>query len=166
LDSANITQDFHPLSNEEFDDIDHEYKLSIFKNRRIGRILNASVIEIDGALYKIFVMNDEFKNMKIGINFTGLLKNNFIKPNLIKIKCENIRTQVHNNMYTNDIELLQWDSYKAQNHHYFHEFETRIFIPLLTTTLTELKFYITDEYDEILNLETGLPTILSVTFKK
>jgi len=166
LDSADFHQDKSVLSKEEYENITHEYKNTIFKNQDSARLLNKSRIDISGAFYTIFVINDEFKNLKMTMNYEGILENNYIKPNLIKIKCFNIRKQVYNSIYTNDIEVFQWNSYKAQNNHYFHEFENRVFIPLLSPTLNNLKFSITNEYDEPLELETGHPTILSVTLKK
>jgi len=147
-----------------FNDTINTFKSSIFKNRDAARTLQNSSLSLDNSSYKIFIINDEFTNLCLSVNKYLTRKN--IIPRLIKIKCPNIRKQLHNNEYTNDIEVIKPNFSKKSNGHYFHHLERPIFISLLTNTLNSLKFIITNEYDEPLNLLTGAPTILSVAFKK
>jgi hypothetical protein len=50
--------------------------------------------------------------------------------------------------------------------HYFHEFENPLYVPLLNTTLRDLTFELTDEYNDRVNLSEGIATLLQISFKR
>lgn len=135
----------------------------LFRNLTNARDLNNSFLRIGSHNYKMFVLNEEF--LSLNIEFKKYMKGFLAIPNLIKIKCDNIRNQVFNNTHSNDIELIR-PNFDNEGSHYFHEFEKPVFIPLLNSNLDNLTFHLTDEYNEQLTLSTGLPTILSITLKK
>ncbi len=135
----------------------------LFPSAVSARNLNNSTIHIGVHNYKMFVLNHEFTTLNL--EFKGFMGGYLAIPNVIKIKCDSIRYQVFNNSYSNDLEVMK-PVFEENDMHYFHEFEKPIFIPLLTSTLSDLKFELTDEYNERLHLTAGLPTVLSVTLKK
>ncbi len=132
---------------------------SIEKARRV----NGNTQSFSSHNYQIFVFNVEFNSLTLEIK--KFMRITLAIPNLVKIKCNNIRSQVFNNTYSNDIEVIK-PVFEENGSHYFHEFENPVFVPLLNSCLSDLNFELTNEYDEQLNLSTGLPTIVSATFKK
>lgn len=83
----------------------------------------------------------------------------------MKIKCDNIRAQFFNNTHSKDIEVIK-PNFVDINSHYFHEFTNPIYVPLLNTTLRDLTFELTDEFDHKLKLDEGIATILQLSFKR
>jgi len=108
-------------------------------------------------------MNEE--HTSINIDFKGFTENFLSIPNIIKIKCDNIRAQIFNNSHSKDIEVVK-PRFKNFEDHYFHEFENPIYVRLLNTALRDLTFELTDEYDNQLNLKEGIPTLLQLSFKR
>lgn len=157
-DRLTITQNFKPVD-QNF----RERPKRLFNSVISARNLNNNIVNTGSHNYKLFVFNIEYKSLTL--EFKKFMNGYLAIPNLIKIKCQNIRSQVFNNTYSQDIELVK-PEFNEKGEHYFHEFETPLFIPLLNTNLNSLKFQLTDEYDEQLSLSTGLPTILSATFMK
>jgi len=86
------------------------------------------------------------------------------KPKLLKLKCFNVRNQMLANTHTNDVEIFE--CFTQSNDYYFHEFEKTVFIPLLASNLSHLKFMITDKDDNVITINSQHPTVLSVSFKK
>jgi len=162
VDRCTITQDtsFKNL-NTYIRPVNTPYEL--FRNYQNARDLNKTYLTIGQHKYKLFVINDEFRHLNIEFekSLIGLGK----IPDLIKIKCDNIRSQVYNNTHSNDLNLIK-PKFDDKGSHYFHEFENPLFIPLLNTNIYSLTFQLTDGNDKQLNLATGLPTILAVTFQK
>lgn len=142
-------------------------KTILFPNIEKARELNGNLLSFgpgnSSHKYFMFVFNVEFKSLTLEIK--KFVSHAIAIPNLIKIKCDNIRNQVFNNTHSNDIEVIK-PVFENNGSHYFHDFENPVFVPLLTTRLSDLNFKLTDEYDDGLILSTGLPTILSATFKK
>jgi len=161
LSLCNITQ---TQDSSGLNDAPESFQHSIFKNRYSSRTLHSSVISIKNSQYKIFILNDEFTDLAVEVDKFITRKLN--SPSLIKIKCSNIKKQIHNNECTNDFEIIKPIYSRNPGSHYFHKFEIPIFIPLLTNTLNTLKFDITNEFDEPLDLHAGAPTVLSMTFAK
>lgn len=128
-----------------------------------ARLINGNTLVLNNTLYKVFVLNQEFT--KLYIDFTSYIEKQLFTPNIIKIKCDNIRSQIFNNQHSNDIEVIKPIFSKTENHH-FHEFENPIYVPLLNTRLRDLTFQLTDEYNNQLVLSEGLPTLLQVSFKR
>ncbi len=135
----------------------------LFQNLINARELNNTYLRIGSHNYKLLVINKEYK--AIIIEFKKFMDGFLTIPNMIKIQCENIRSQVFNNTHSNDIEIIK-PNFDLKGSHYFQEFKKPLFVPLLNSDLSNLTFTLTNEYDEQLRLSTGLPTILSVTFKK
>lgn len=139
----------------------------LFRNIQHARELNDDTVNFslgEGSHnYHLFVFNEEHKSLTLEIK--KFMQHDIAVPNLIKIKCGNIRSQVFNNTHSNDIDVIK-PVFDVKGSHYFHEFENPVFVPLLNSRLSDLNFELTDEYDEQLILKTGLPTIISATFKK
>lgn len=128
-----------------------------------AQFLNNSDIILSNTPYKIFILNHEFVNLNI--DFKKFEENFLSIPNLIKIKCDNIRAQIFNDHHSKDIEVIK-PRFHDKLSHYFHEFEDPIFLPLLNTRLRDLTFELTDEYNNRLMLDEGIPTLLQLSFKK
>ena len=160
---SEITQDtnFTPYTNVIEETAPEE--LNLFYNLINARVLNNSSVILDNTTYKLLVLNKEFT--KININFKQFSENYLSAPNIIKIKCENIVSQIYNNQRSKDIEVIKPRFYDKSSH-YFHEFENPVFVPLLNTRLRDLTFELTDEYDNRLMLSEGLPTLLQLSFKR
>ncbi len=135
----------------------------LFKNLTNARFLNTSSVILNNTTYKIFILNKEY--LKINVDFKNFTENYLFTPNIIKIKCDNIRSQIFNNRHSKDIEVIK-PRFGDKQSHYFHEFENPIYVPLLNTRLRDLTFELTDEYDDRLMLSEGLPTLLQLTFKR
>lgn len=146
----------------ETNTIDNDESI-LFPNDISARLINRSTVIMNNISYIIFILNKEHVSIKI--DFTTF-KDNFLSiPNLIKIKCDNIRSQIFNNSHSKDIEVIK-PSFQNFDNHYFHEFENPIYVKLLNTSLKDLTFELTDEYDNRLNLRDGIPTVLQVSFKR
>lgn len=160
-DKSIITQDTNFIVETNSIDLSEEYRL--FYNSVNARGLNGSFITLNNTSYKILILNTEF--IRINIDFKKFSENYLSVPNVIKIKCDNIRSQFFNNHHSKDIEVIK-PRFSDKQSHYFHEFENPIYIPLLNTRLRDLNFELTDEHDNQLLLSEGLPTLLQLSFKR
>jgi len=162
FDKSNISQNIKYIrdTNEIMDTSDVNY---LFDNDVNARDLNKSSIIINNTTYVIFVMNREF--LSINLDFEKFSENYLSIPNVVKIKCDNIRSQIFNNSHSKDIEVIK-PQFGNQMGHYFHEFENPIYVPLLNTTLRDLTFELTDEYNDRIKLSEGIATLLQVSFKR
>lgn len=160
-DKSNITQTIkYQTDNNQIDISEDNY---LFDNDTNARLINKSSIIMNNTTYVVFVMNREF--LTINLDFQRFSENYLSTPNLIKIKCDNIRTQVFNNTHSKDIEIIK-PKFAYDMGHYFHEFENPIYVPLLNTTLRELSFELTDEHNDRLKLAEGIATLLQINFKR
>lgn len=135
----------------------------LFSSITNARLVNKSIIIMNNISYVILIINKE--HISLNIDFTRFKENFLSIPNLIKIKCDNIRTQIFNNTHSKDIETFK-PSFQNIDNHYFHEFENPTYVKLLNTSLRDLTFELTDEYDNRLNLRDGISTVLQVSFKR
>jgi len=161
FDKSNITQNIKYVRySNEIDLGDENY---LFDNDVNARDINRSSIIINNTSYVLFVMNREF--LSINLDFQKFSENYLSKPNLVKVKCDNIRSQIFNNSHSKDIEVIK-PKFEKEMGHYFHEFENPIYVPLLNTTLRDLTFELTDEYDDRIKLSEGIATLLQISFKR
>ena len=160
FDKSVITQNIKPFQETNEIIIDESI---LFSNNMQGRNLNRTSITMNNVTYIILILNEE--HTLINIDFKGFTENYLSIPNIIKIKCENIRAQIFNNSHSKDIEIIK-PRFKNFEDHYFHEFENPIFVRLLNTSLRDLTFELTDEYDNQLSLTEGIPTLLQLSFKR
>jgi hypothetical protein len=114
----------------------------------------------------IKIGDDKYRRFKFSFD-TGMLEFNLnifhtpILPKIIKVRCDNIRDQIFGDQKSKD--LMVFCPEIARSHKFFyHEFESKIYCVLENTLLNTVKFYLVDEYDEQLDLEIGIPTILKL----
>lgn len=162
FDKSNITQNitYRMDNNEITSDTSENY---LFDNYINARNMNTSSLIINNTTYVIFVMNREFKSLNL--DFLKFSENYLSIPNVIKIKCDNIRSQIFNNSHSKDIEVIK-PTFQSNMGHYFHEFENPVYVPLLNTTLRDLTFELTDEYNDRVKLAEGIATLLQISFKR
>jgi len=145
-------------------DNEHNEKF-LFESYTNAQILNDSNVVFNNITYKIFVLNKEYVSMNIDL--LQFNNNPVFLPNLIKIKCNNIKSQLFNNSHSKDIEVIKPDFKDHTTHRFhFHEFENPIYYPLLNTCLRDLTFELTDENNTRLTLSENLPTLLQLNFKR
>jgi len=147
---------------ENFENINYK-PYTIIPNLRRAREINNVSLLIKNKIYYIFVLNMEYTS--IDLNLQQLQETLKTTPNIIKIKCNNIQSQYFNNTYSNDLELFK-PNFRSPYKHFFHEFQNPTYIPLNNTTLNNFTFTLTDEFDNQLNLEEGIPSLLQISFKK
>lgn len=160
FDKASISQNI--ITFEETNQIIMDEGI-MFSNNTSAKLLNRSTTIMNNITYVILVMNKEHTNLQI--DFEGFEENFLSIPNIIKIKCDNVRAQIFNNTHSKDLEVIK-PKFKNLNEHYFHEFENPVYVKLLNTSLRDLTFELTDEFDNHLNLKEGIPTVLHVSFKR
>jgi hypothetical protein len=86
-------------------------------------------------------------------------------PNLVKIVCDQIEPQVLNSTFSKDLVCFCPDFDKEEDY-YFREFETKQYIPLSNSSITDFKIKLLDANNSQLQLVTGTPTILKIHMKK
>ena len=162
FDKSKITQNikYKTNNNEISSDPSENY---LFDNYINARNMNTSSLTINNTTYILFVMNKEFRSLNL--DFEKFSENYLSIPNVIKIKCDNIRSQIFNNSHSKDIEIIK-PKFQFNMGHYFHEFENPLYVPLLNTTLRDLTFELTDEYNDRVNLSEGIATLLQISFKR
>ena len=99
------------------------------------------------------------KTSETHIHLDTLLKPNL--PKLVKVKCNDIRTQIFNNQYSKDL-ITFCPEIGKQKTFFWHEFEAKTYCVLQNTILDTISFQLTDENDELLNLSEGVPTLLKL----
>jgi hypothetical protein len=115
---------------------------------------------LNGENYKVYSCK---QGDSLTLDLNGILSLNL--PKIIKVKCPNIRDQIYNN--TNEKDLLvfcpQIDHESGNDSMYFfHEFESRTYCTLENTILDRINFQLVNEYDELLHLDTGVPTLIKL----
>ena len=159
-----LTNKYHPIDNintyqRPANLISKSEKL--FKDILSARALEKSEVTFNSCKYTILVLYEECDRFFIDLPVTPI---STYMPKIIKIKCMNIREQIYNNVYCNDLAIFN-PTYKNKQSHYFYEFKKPALIPLLSTTLSDIHFIITDEHDEQLFLSKAMATVLNTTFK-
>lgn len=127
--------------------------------------LNRSVVSINNEYYEIFIFNKYFSKLTITIKKDYLIYKNEGYPEVIKLKCADIRSQITNGTHSQDLAILKLNLNKNKSHLYY-EFENPIFIPLLNSTLNQLHFELSDQFDNLLQFDFGIPTCLEISVKK
>ena len=90
---------------------------------------------------------------------------NVTYPDIIKIKCDQVKEQIFNSYYSKDIAILKLKFDKNKKYH-IHEFENEHYVPISNTTLNKISISFTDKYDRFLNLNRGVSTFARLKFKK
>lgn len=88
-----------------------------------------------------------------------------IFPDLIKIKCGNIKPQILNNSYSKDLVVFCPD-FSKDGTFFYHEFDSLQYVPLSNTMLKDIELSICDEKNHFLQLAPGTPTIVKLSFRK
>ena len=86
-------------------------------------------------------------------------------PDLIKLKCENIKQQILNSSYSKDLVVFCPDFSKKEKF-FYHEFDSLQYVPLSNTILKDIEISICEENNEALHLAPGTPTIVKLLFRK
>lgn len=90
---------------------------------------------------------------------------NYKYPELVKIKCDQVKEQVYNSKLTKDISIIS-PSFHEKNKFFYHEFSSEQFVPLSNTSLDKITISITDQNDDYLNLLPGPASFVRLKFKK
>lgn len=86
-------------------------------------------------------------------------------PDVIKIKCDQIKEQIFNNNFSQDIAILKL-RFDPDKLFHIHEFDNEHYVRLSNTTLNKIKISLTDKYNRYLNLNRGVSTFAKLKFKK
>ena len=113
-----------------------------------------------GHIYFAYLVNSE--NTFPKSTKTDITKRNY--PTVVKIVSNNVEPQIFNNSFSNDLVVFCPDFKKHEDYH-FHEFESKQYIPMLNTTITDFTVKLTDEYNQQLQLLPGIPTIIKLVIK-
>ena len=105
--------------------------------------------------------NDKYLNSTIEVNkkHKGLL---FKTPNILQIKCENIKPYPHDSKFTKTIGVIKLNS-KNNYSSFSHTFKGNEFYPLENKLNETWEIRITDENNSRLKLYQGTPTILEIS---
>jgi hypothetical protein len=134
----------------------------LFKDVQSAMDILMSEALIDSINYTVFVLDE--KHTTLLIEFIELCPKLQNLPRIIKVKCDNIKEQVYNNTFSKDLAVFI-PAIENKTDHYFYQFKTPSYIPLLSSTLSDLHFYLTDENDKQLYLSKSMATVLNTTFK-
>lgn len=93
------------------------------------------------------------------IDLTPLLKP--VLPKIIKIKCNEIKNQILNENMAKDL-IIFCPEINTKTKYFWHEFEAKTYCVLQNTLLQNITFELTDENDQLLPLNVGIPTILKL----
>ena len=130
---------------------------SIFWRKKIIERL----VNYNGEMYFAFqigIFTDFLKSTKKDITQRSF-------PRVVKLQSNNIEQQIFNNSFSNDLVVFCPD-FKRYDDYYFHEFESKQYVPILNSTITDFEIKICDEDNLQLQLLPGVPTILKVDLRK
>ena len=133
-------------------------------NRDDGEITLKIKLEMSDVYYK----NEKYKAAHIQSYRHTLVCENVAKinfPKLVKLKCSNIKPQIMNNSYSNDLVVFCPDFEKKDNF-FYHEFDSLQFIGLSNIILRDIELSLCDENNRFLQLEAGTPTIVKLSLQK
>lgn len=133
-------------------------------NRDDGEI----TLKIKLDMTDVYYRNEKYKAAHIQSYRHTLICENVAKinfPNLVKLKCGNIKSQIMNNSYSNDLVVFCPDFEKKDNF-FYHEFDSLQFIPLSNIILRDIELSLCDENNRFLQLEAGTPTIVKLSLQK
>ena len=133
-------------------------------NRDDGEI----TLKIKLDMTDVYYRNEKYKAAHIQSYRHTLICENVAKinfPNLVKLKCGNIKSQIMNNSYSNDLVVFCPDFQKKDNF-FYHEFDSLQFIPLSNIILRDIELSLCDENNRFLQLEAGTTTIVKLSLQK
>ena len=133
------------------DQIKAEWKKKVIKK----------VVTYKGHLYYLFKVG----NISDIVRATKSPIGKIILPNVVKVVSNNISPQIFNNSYSNDMVVFCPD-FKTHDDYYFHEFESKQYVPLLNSSLTDIEVKLCDENNNQLQLLSGVPSILKLNIRR
>jgi hypothetical protein len=86
-------------------------------------------------------------------------------PRLVRIICDNIKPQIFNSSYSQDLIVFCPDFEKIERY-YFHEFENKQYVSIANSVLSDFEINIVDEENSKLQLLSGVPSIIKLSIKK
>ena len=86
-------------------------------------------------------------------------------PTVVKVKCDEIQSQIFNNRHTKDLITFYPDFNKNEDF-YFIDFEYKQFIPLSNTSLEKISISLVDENNFFIPLIDGCATFIKFQLKK
>jgi len=134
----------------------------------INRENKEVTIEIKVDLIEIFYKNEKYYAAHIQSNKHNIVCENVAEvmfPTLVKLKCGNIRSQIMNSSYSQDLVVFCPD-FSKKDKFFYHEFDSLQYVPLSNTILKDIEISLCDEKDRLLQLSSGIPTILKLSLKK
>jgi len=134
----------------------------------INRENKEVTIEIKVDLIEIFYKNEKYYAAHIQSNKHNIVCENVAEvmfPTLVKLKCGNITSQIMNSSYSQDLVVFCPD-FSKKDKFFYHEFDSLQYVPLSNTILKDIEISLCDEKDRLLQLSSGIPTILKLSLKK
>ena len=190
-----LQSDFYRLihKNDIFNDnfisvglYDGESKTILVTKRRSDRITKKYTLLIYKKLLKAFKINPEIKNLKNVVNidnfeyvifprttksFTLTVKEDYnYKPDLILIKSINIEANSNDAIDNHILGTVVFSENKNSNNietnsYFSHEFESKLYYPLNTSSITNLNFQLLNKSGSPLQLQVGTSTVIKVHIK-
>ncbi len=150
--------------------LEHMYTLSSFDPSEMlpnKKIWKKNVIDhmmnYNGQLYYKFYVGNVSDVLKATKSPTSKTKDNF--PQVVKVVSNNISPQIFNSSYSNDMVVF-CPNFKNNDVYYFHEFESRQYVPLLNSSLTDFEIKLCDEENRQLQLLPGVASFLKLHIRK
>jgi hypothetical protein len=125
-------------------------------------------LEISIDITEVYYKNEKYYAAHIqSYNHTLVCANveKVIFPDLVKLKCLNVKQQIMNNTYSQDLVVFCPD-FDKKDKFFYHEFDSLQYVPLSNTILKDIEISLCDEKNKLLQLASGTPTILRLSFKK
>jgi len=86
-------------------------------------------------------------------------------PKLVRIVCDNIKPQIFNSTYSQDLMVFCPDFDKVDRY-YFHEFENKQYVRIANSILSDFEISLLDEENIPLQLKSGVPSIIKLSIKR
>lgn len=146
--SKNGLKDFDPADRI----VNNVWKKNVYKK----------VMHYDGQIYYVFTIGALTEKVRAT---KSPVDKKTIFPNVVKVQSDNISPQIFNNSFSNDLVVFCPD-FSINNDYHFHEFESKQYVPLLNSTITDFEIKICDENNKQLQLLPGVPSILKIDIRK
>ena len=134
----------------------------------IDRENSEVTLKINIELNEVFYKNEKYYAVHIQSHRHPLILENVEKvllPSLVKLKCMNIKPQIVNDTYSQDLVVFCPDFEKKEKF-FYHEFDSLQYVPLSNTILKDIEIGLCDEKNRFLQLSSGTPTIVKLSLKK
>ena len=116
---------------------------------------------INGEEYERIFLHNQLQHIELKLE--NVNKKHY--PNIVKIKCEQIKSQIFDTQCSKDLIIFHPEIPNTDTF-FFHEVEKKQYLPLENTILKTLEFKLVDENDVQINLNEGISTVIKLRLKK